>query len=59
MSILLFNKQLSGARPTYDIAIEFEIRPKFAVLWFEMYSTVHNEILHTCAKFLCDRLSIF
>ena len=37
----------SGACPTNDISIEFEIRPKYAVLWFEMYSTNHNEILHT------------
>ena len=36
-----------GARPTNDISIEFEIRPKFAVLWFKMYSTDHNDILHT------------
>ena len=36
-----------GARPTNDISIEFEIRPKFAVLWFKMYSTDHYEILHT------------
>ena len=31
-----------GARPTKDISIEFEIRPKFAVLWFKMHSTDHN-----------------
>ena len=36
----------SGARPTNDISISFEIRPKFAVLWFKIYSTDHNEILH-------------
>ena len=36
-----------GARPTNDISIELEIRSKFAVLWFKMYSTDHNEILHT------------
>ena len=28
------------------ISIEFEIQPKFAVLWFKIYSTNHNEILH-------------
>ena len=33
-----------GACPTNDISIEFEIRPKFAVLWFKIYSTNHNEI---------------
>ena len=36
----------SGAGPTNDISIEFEIRPKFAVLWFKICSTNHNEILH-------------
>ena len=34
----------SGARPTNDISISFEIRPKFAVLWFKIYSTDHNKI---------------
>ena len=60
-----------GARPTNDIFIELEIRPKFAVLWFKMYCADHNAILHTsrpcngrytvvrCAKLHCDRLSIF
>ena len=33
-----------GARPTNDISIEFAIRPKYAVLWFKMHSTDHNEI---------------
>ena len=52
-----------GARPTNDISIEFEIWPKLGVLWFKMYFTDHNEILHsvtvlTCAKFLSDRLSV-
>ena len=36
-----------GARPTNDISIEFEIGPKFAVLWFKIYSTDHNKIEHT------------
>ena len=31
-----------GPRPTNDISIEFEIRPKYAVLWFKIYSTDHN-----------------
>ena len=44
---------LPGARPTNDISIEFEIRPKFAVLWFKMYSTDHNEILHTSRQCNC------
>ena len=33
-----------GARPTKNISIEFEILPKFAMLWYKMYSTDHNEI---------------
>ena len=37
---------MPGACPTNDISIEFETRPKFAVLWFKMYSTDHNEIMH-------------
>ena len=28
--------------PLTDISIEFEIRPKFAVLWFKMHSTDHD-----------------
>ena len=35
-----------GAHPTNGISIEFEIRPKFAVLWFKIYLTDHNKILH-------------
>ena len=31
---------------TDDISIDFEIRSKCAVLWFKMYSTDHNIILH-------------
>ena len=42
-----------GARPTNDISIEFEIQPKFAVLCFEIYSTDHNEILHTSRQLHC------
>ena len=38
---------IPGARPTNDISIEFEIWSKFAVLGFQMYSTDHNDILHT------------
>ena len=44
---------MSGARPTNDISIEFEIRPKFAVLWFKIYSTDHHEILHTPRQCNC------
>ena len=42
-----------GARPTNDISIEFEIRPNFAVLWFKMFSTDHNEISHTSRQCNC------
>ena len=42
-----------SARPTNDISIEFEIRPKFEVSWFQMYSTDHNEILHTSQQCNC------
>ena len=38
---LLFNTG-SGAHPTNDISIEFEIRPKFAVLSINTYWTNHN-----------------
>ena len=34
--------RLSVGRPTNDILIEFEIRPKFAVLCLKLYSTDHN-----------------
>ena len=40
-------KMGSGVRPTNNISIEFEIRPKFALLCINTYSTDHNEILHT------------
>ena len=48
-----------GARPTNDISIEFEIRPKVAMLWFKMYSTDHNEILHTARQCNCHINSYF
>ena len=44
---------ISGARPTNDISIEFEIRPNFAVLCFKMFSTDHNEILHMSRQCNC------
>ena len=45
---------MPGARPTNGISIEFEIRPKFAVIWFRMYSTDHNEILRTSRQCNCN-----
>ena len=43
----------AGVRPTYDISIEFEIRPKFEVLWFKIYLTDHNEILRLSRQLHC------
>ena len=46
---------LPGARSTNDISIEFEIRPKFQVLWFKMmYSTDHKETWHTSRQCNCS-----
>ena len=42
-----------GARPTKHISIEFEIRWKFRMLWFRIYSTDHNDILHTSRQWHC------
>ena len=39
--------------PTNNISIKFEIRPKYAVFWFIMYSTDHNEILHMSQQCNC------
>ena len=40
----------AGSRPTNNILMEFEIRPKYEVLWFKMFSTDRNEILHTARQ---------
>ena len=45
-----------GTHPTSDILTKFEIRPKFAVLWFKTYFTDHNAILHTSWQLLCLNL---
>ena len=37
---------MPGARPTNDVSIEFEVRPKFAVLWLKMNKINHDKILH-------------
>ena len=42
-----------GGRPTKNILIKFEIWPKYVVLWFKMYSTNHNKILHTSRQCNC------
>ena len=39
--------------PLTIFSIEFEIRPNFAVLWFKMFSTDLNEILHTSRQCNC------
>ena len=44
---------ISGARPTNGISIEFEKWSKFAVLLFKMCSTDHNGILHTSRHCYC------
>ena len=52
----LFNSGWSsefGTRPTNGISIEFEIRSKFGVLGFEIFSTYNNEILHTSRQYHC------
>ena len=48
-----YTKAQTGARPTNDMSIDFEIRPKFRVFSFEMYSTDHKEILHTSLQCNC------
>ena len=48
---MLETRASPGACPTNDISMECEIQPKFAVLWFKMYSTDHKEILHTSQQF--------
>ena len=45
--------KVPGTRPTKDISIELEIRPKFAVLWFKMYATDHSKTLHTSRQLHC------
>ena len=42
-----------GGCPTNGISIEFEIRPKFAVLWFKIYPADLNEILHSSRQYNC------
>ena len=42
-----------GAHPTNDISIEFEIGPKYVVLWLKMYSPNHNKILHMSRQCNC------
>ena len=42
-----------GTHPTSNISIEFEIRPKFEVLWYKTYSTAHNKILHMSRQCNC------
>ena len=54
-------------RPTNAISIEFEIRPKFAMPRFKCIlpittkfcTSLDSVTVVTCAKFICDRFSIF
>ena len=46
-------RQSPGAHPTDVILTKFEIRSKVVVLWFEMFSTDHNEILHMSRQCYC------
>ena len=48
-----FADALLGAHPTNGISVEFEIRSKCAVIWFQMCSIDHNEILHTSRQCYC------
>ena len=43
----------TGARPTKNISIEFEIRWKFKTLWCKIYAADHNDILHTSRQCHC------
>ena len=49
--------KVSGARPTNNISIEFEIRSKFGVLYFKIYLTDHNDILHKSRQYNCRDVS--
>ena len=44
---------IPGARPTKHISIEFEIRRKFRMPYVWIYSTDHNDILHTSRQWHC------
>ena len=48
-----------GGGPTNDISTELKIRPKFAVLWFKIFSTDHKEILHTSRQLHSWRVQNF
>ena len=41
------NQTQPGASPTNVISIDFKIRSKSVVPWIKIYSTDHNEILHS------------
>ena len=42
-----------GARPTNGISIEFEMRSKFAMLWFKMCSNDRNQSMHMSRQCHC------
>ena len=39
--------------PTNDISVDFEIQPKFSVLWFKIYCIDHDKILHISRQYNC------
>ena len=44
------NQCWPGRCPTHDVLIEFEIRPKFEVLWLKMYSVPITRKCHDMCK---------
>ena len=42
-----------GVRPTNNISIEFEIPSKFGEIYFKIYWTNHNKILHKSRQLHC------
>ena len=50
--ILDLPKGRTGARPTNDISMEFEIQCDYVMLFFITYSTDYNEFFHTSQQCL-------
>ena len=51
--VIVTYQHTPGARPTKHISIEFEIRLKFRMLYFRIYWTGHNDIVHTSRQWHC------
>ena len=45
-TVEILHHKRPGACPINSISIEFKIWSKFAVLWFKIWSTDHNNIFH-------------